>query len=684
MGYSNLINSLDYIRKSFCYRRYFSFYVITLVTLSISTAFLLYKLTSVVLAQESTVNDPGQYPLRPPAECDVDVELLIDISGSMARIAPDGRQNLDWAKEAANAFIAEMGYFNNLPDNDVRVGLSTFGMTYTGAYNSGVIRQPLTDEWYMVRNAVNGLTSTTVNGYGTCVECGLRAARADLFNNIVDTNRLKAVIMISDGYGNRTLASGNQRVSLQIARSAAITEAYTGKFNRMIYFVIGYGSGGTFDALTLNGVANDPDSSYYFYKPDATEWVDEFRNLALKVCDRPITNSCTVASTHSTTSTSPLVLTSGTTTQIGTNFSNFSPLGGSAEVRYRFSTPGIVTTTSGTNFTVPNPAGSTSLSYYFTRVNVSPVATAPAGSTTQLISDVFINGEWACSATTHLKTEPAAPPAWWQISGGDAVAVSGNIRSIVPESPNPKVLFASNYLGFPIFDGNIFPVNRNLIGTPGWTANTRYVATQTPAGTNYNYAYFVGKYRPGVTISQGSIVNSTYFDSNLGSVRDGYQVYVREGDLELGTLNFANGIAKKVILLVNGDVTLNGKISLDDGRDFFMLVSSGDIFVNSSVGDSAPVSADTSYSEDLEGVFVSNGQFVTSFGGATPNQLVVRGIVVGWGNSGIENGVDFGRNLGNSNTTYPSEIFKFAPDLLLNFPPFYSEKSMIWKEVSPE
>jgi len=618
---------------------------------------------------------PEQYPMVPSAECDVDVELVMDISGSMMSEV-GGRQRLDWAKEAAQAFIAEMGYIDGLPENDVRVGLTSFGAEYFGAYNSAVIRQPLTSTWYLVRNAVADLTAGS--GFGTCIECGLRAGRADLFNNIEDPDRPKVVVMLSDGYGNRNLASENTVVALTSARASAISESFTGKRSGVLYFVVGYGAGASYDSLTLTGVSNDPDSVYYSYSPNVEDWLDNFRQLAIKVCDRPTENSCTVASTHASSSTSPLVLASGNTTQIGTNFTNFTPSGGSAEVRYSLTNSGVVNISPAGVFNVPDPSGATSYSYYFTRVNVTPLSSALPGSTTALKADVYIGGELSCSATTYLAIQTTSAKPWWQVGGGDIVAARGNISSDVPTTAPAKMLISKSYFGVPIFEGVINPGNSENIGVPGWVLNTRFVSYLAPSGTNYNYGFFAKKFAPPANINQALISSADYFNSS-GLEKDGYQLYLRNGSLDLGTLNFSGGLNKKIIIFVNGNVNLNGKITLDDGLDFFMLIARGNIVVSSSVGDAADVNP----ASDLEGIFVTDNEFNTSAGENLGKQLVVRGIVVGWGSSGAVNGVNFKRDIGSANSVYAAEIFEYAPDLILNFPPFYGEKTITWKEVSP-
>ena len=665
------------------------------ISISLVAIFILFSLTAATihrlprkssapsaLQAQSESSEVEQFPMRPPSECDADIELVIDISGSMSKREVDGRQKLAWVKDAALDFLAEMEFVDDLPDNDIRVGLSTFGMTYSGAYNSGIIRQPVTSTWYLLRNSINSLTTQSSNGFGTCVECGLRAGRADLFSNIIDSTRPKFVIMISDGYGNRTLTSGNTNVGVVAARSAAISEAFLGKRSAVIYFVIGYGEGATFDSLTLTGVANDPDSSYYAYKPNVSDWVDHFRDLAVKVCDRPVTNSCSVASTLYSTPENPVSLTTGVSITVGTNFTNFTPLGKSAEVRYGLTDASVAGITPGTTFTVPNPPGSTAFSYYFSRVNVTSLSTAIPGSTTELKSDVYIDGVLQCTTSTFFKTGSVDP--WWQVGGGDVVAARGNVTSDVPTIPAPgKVLMAKDYFGIPIFEGSISPNNRNNLGVPGGNVDTRFVSYLTPSGANYNYDFFARKFISPANINQTLISSATYFDSNLGTGKEGYQVYFRNTDLDFGTLNFTGGQNKKIIIFVNGNVDLTGKIILDDGRDFFMLIAKGSIVVDSSVGDTTAVKPGTAGSADLEGIFVTDNEFNTSGGASTNKQLVVRGTVVGWGNNGGINGINFQRDIGTSNINYAAEIFEFAPDLILNFPGFFGEKTIIWKEVSP-
>ena len=153
-------------------------------------------------------------------------------------------------------------------------------------------------------------------------------------------------------------------------------------------------------------------------------------------------------------------------------------------------------------------------------------------------------------------------------------------------------------------------------------------------------------------------------------------VMKRTGDLNLsGNIDIGS---RKVIILVDGNVYLNGNLNLTNGSGFLAIFASGNIVVNSSVGetvyrDISPLVYSTPH---LEGIFFAQGMFDTgTIGGAgVDRQLRVDGTVIGIG------GVDLQRNAAGD---YPAEYFNFRPDLTVTMNLVGLRRKMVQELVVP-
>ena len=123
--------------------------------------------------------------------------------------------------------------------------------------------------------------------------------------------------------------------------------------------------------------------------------------------------------------------------------------------------------------------------------------------------------------------------------------------------------------------------------------------------------------------------------------------------------------ARKTILFVNGNLTINGVIDVTNGTGYFMAVASGNITVNGNIVNAG--------GPELEGIFVTNQNFITA---SDDDRLDIRGMIAAYGM------VDLNRSL-TDNTTTPSETVTYAADLLFNVPSSLQLKRTRWKEVSP-
>lgn len=210
--------------------------------------------------------------------------------------------------------------------------------------------------------------------------------------------------------------------------------------------------------------------------------------------------------------------------------------------------------------------------------------------------------------------------------------------------------------------GNDF--GNGSVSAPGWLANTQY------AGKQYNYAFFEAlipntvKNDPNFNLSINAISNPSVFNSQ-GVSFGGYRWLRRQGNLSIDyNANFTG--SDKIILFVDGDMTINGRVTLQDkGRVFFMTIVSGDLRIAPTVSNGA--------NPAIEGFYCVDNDFRTGVG---TSRLVIRGSIVA-GN------IAFERDLDAANQNTPAERVDFAPELLLLYPQWLSQKPVIWREVAP-
>jgi len=280
----------------------------------------------------------------------------------------------------------------------------------------------------------------------------------------------------------------------------------------------------------------------------------------------------------------------------------------------------------------------------------------------------------------------ATPTKWWQVGGGDVVA-NGNIESFIPGPvlPDPGTCIppvCNPFLikqnpGIAIFGGSL-DLNDQDASEPDWQVNS-----SVSNYSSYSYESFKNKVDIENTFVSSQI-NCSILNSGSDTNGDGYIVYATNAGAgltidDLITVTSCNLTNKKVILFVDGVLTIKKPINLTKGQGFFMAIVSGNIQV-----DAAGVGGDLLPGiYDLEGIFFTEKQFLTGTTGlGNDTRLYVRGSIVGLGTGGTNDGVVQER-VPADNTLKPSELFEFAPDLMFNFPSFLGDKSIVWQEVAP-
>jgi len=292
---------------------------------------------------------------------------------------------------------------------------------------------------------------------------------------------------------------------------------------------------------------------------------------------------------------------------------------------------------------------------------------------TGITVDVYMNGVVTCGGPAPIKNvivTNAGP--WWQVIDSDVIT-NGDVRSPIPGTcvvPCDNAFVVDKFPdspGVPFYGLNYdfnSGVGQGTVSDKGWHANANYSAI-----TEYKYAFYE-RLIPGDTIRNpiaGSTIGVGLLTSGAGSVSpDGYKWFFKDGDV---TLNRQGLTSNKIILFVDGNLTIDGEINLDDGMGFFMAIVSGNITVDPIINVAGP---------ELEGIFVTDQTFITA---ADDDQLHIRGMVSAY-NANSSGPIIMGRNLAD-NTRTPSEIFEYAPDLLFNYPPSLTLKRTRWKEVTP-
>jgi len=146
-----------------------------------------------------------------------------------------------------------------------------------------------------------------------------------------------------------------------------------------------------------------------------------------------------------------------------------------------------------------------------------------------------------------------------------------------------------------------------------------------------------------------------------GSFPNSSGIYYRgEGlSITVGRENVPNG--RKLVILVDGDVTITDKVTVVPGGSL-VLISSGNINVNGSVG-------------RLEGIYLADGTFST---GDEDNQLTAEGVFIAQ---------EFALERGSPGDpwydTEPYEVFYYRPDLVINSHPKIWTATYTWQEIAP-
>ncbi|MCH7640899.1 S8 family serine peptidase, partial [Patescibacteria group bacterium] len=302
------------------------------------------------------------------------------------------------------------------------------------------------------------------------------------------------------------------------------------------------------------------------------------------------------------------------------------------------------------------------------------------GSTTYRAT-ATLNDPGATQCFDEANINVSNPVGWWQVKEGDAVT-NGSIRSDIPAScvatPSCDAVFINqdvgDFPGIPSCDGfSCSDFGSGTVSTDppgGWNAeDSKYSSPQI-----YDYASFEARIPSGVTPTDpGLILNVADVTTGfLGPA--GYRWFQTPTatDLLITNPGAASVGSNKVIVFVDGNLTIDGTIPVNDGTGVFVAIVSGNISVDKNVGGGV--------GPHLEGLYITDGSFNTgSTFAAIPDdiQLHIRGSV-----AAPQGTVNLQRNLLDNSFT-PGEIFEYGADQAIFFHPDLSGVRTIWREVAP-
>lgn len=177
------------------------------------------------------------------------------------------------------------------------------------------------------------------------------------------------------------------------------------------------------------------------------------------------------------------------------------------------------------------------------------------------------------------------------------------------------------------------------------------------------------------TYCTGGITNCTL----PGTLPHG--VYIANGNMTIATGSYTFPTGQNYVILINGDLTIKGKILVPNGSTA-IFSASGNINVDKAVGETTV----TSTASDIEGIYSSDKSFIVQGTNncSTGNdlRLNVSGAVItnaAGGGGSFQNQ----RDLCGGNVSCPAFSSIARPDLILNTPDFMKQANFTYQEIAP-
>jgi len=285
---------------------------------------------------------------------------------------------------------------------------------------------------------------------------------------------------------------------------------------------------------------------------------------------------------------------------------------------------------------------------------------------------------------------------WFSAAGGSIVSGGGRVGTGIPINQAPP--YTNPYF----IDNAPMPIPGIATGVGGgWgtvtstNANIRQWLLSTPANSwsqllsdrENSYLGLKDKVLAKVTSIQtvgGTLDQAGMSTAIAGAIAGGRRITTPSGMVAVlgtsGSLILTGDIdlgGSKVILLVDGSVTVRGKVNLVDNSGFLAVFAGGSISIDPLVGDTRtpvppqpPLAPGVSYNFDirlpgttpqLEGIWFAQQAVTTGTWGdplQADRQLRIEGSIIGMG-QGVSRGVALQRE---NEGPYPSEYVVFRPD----------------------
>lgn len=297
-------------------------------------------------------------------------------------------------------------------------------------------------------------------------------------------------------------------------------------------------------------------------------------------------------------------------------------------------------------------------------VNGAPGATCTAGNITNLSFGISNTNPWFQSTCGDIRNDNG-------ISDNLPTGQYGLITATGCSSPG--IAFTGN-LNASFGSGNSSTSNQVV----GGATNPELSAVHMPLETSYTMLSAKAT-TAGITpvdLSKYCQTPTTLTNCNLEPLSHG--IYLANGNLTIANASYTFATGQNYVILVSGNLTLNGTISIPVGSTV-LFSTGGSITVNPIVG--APTSTTTT--SDLDGWYVAGTSFILpTAGNCTDLRLNIAGSMVvnalGTGGTFQNN-----RDLCGSDTADPTVSFIQRLDMILNAPQFIEAQQTISQEVAP-
>lgn len=253
---------------------------------------------------------------------------------------------------------------------------------------------------------------------------------------------------------------------------------------------------------------------------------------------------------------------------------------------------------------------------------------------------------------------------WFQAHGADVYADAGITVDIPGTCTLPENVDACHTVAgqTPL----IVPDGAGTSGVASYRTGSLELGDATSAvvsADNYqaNSGYFGRRYDYDFFNNQTASLSKSTWDGSTKPSGNADNIYTSSGDI---SFNFNLNAGDNIIILHDGNVTINGDIDAPVGS-FFAVIASGTITFDPSV-------------TSAHGIYIADSIAFPSTGDEnTELRFVGEGSFIGW------DGISLERDRGSLNNVAPTEEFIFRPDFVINAPTGIRTPKLTWQEVAP-